>query len=135
MNDFKIVQVSLQNFKAFRSKLINIESGNLSLLDGPNGFGKTTFFDALELLFTGRVERYNNWDKDVTNQRVNFGRHPLLNEKVTGVDKLIVEVKFYSNDKELILKREADASQLLKLRRLESAQFDLFEYVNSEWKK
>ena len=135
MNDFKLVKVELHNFKAFKSKIINIESGNLSLLDGPNGFGKTTFFDALELLFTGKVERYNNWDKDVTNQRVNFGRHPLLNEKVSGVDKLFVEVKFRCNGKELTLKREANAKQLLKLRRLESAQFDLFEYEHSEWKK
>ncbi len=135
MNNFKLVKVELRNFKAFKSKLINIESGNLSLLDGPNGFGKTTFFDALELLFTGKVERYNNWDKDVTNQRVNFGRHPLLNEKVSDADKLVVEVKFSCNDQELILKRETNASQLLNLRRLEFARFDLFEYTNSEWQK
>jgi DNA repair exonuclease SbcCD ATPase subunit len=135
VNDFKLVKVELHNFKAFKSKSINIESGNLSLLDGPNGFGKTTFFDALELLFTGKVERYNNWDKDVTNQRMNFGRHPLLNEKVSNVDKLFVEVKFRCNDKELILKREANASQLLNIRRLESAKFNLFEYVNSDWQK
>lgn len=135
MNDYRLVKVELSNFKAFKSKSISIDSNNLSLLDGPNGFGKTTFFDAIELLFTGKVERYNNWDKDVTNQRLNFGRHPLLNEKVSSADKLFVEAKFRCGDKELTLKREASANYLSNIRRLEVAQFDLFEYVNSDWIK
>lgn len=135
MNDYRLVKVELSNFKSFKSKSINIDSNNLSLLDGPNGFGKTTFFDALELLFTGKVERYNNWDKDVTNQRLNFGRHPLLNEKVSSADKLLVEAKFRCGEKELTLKREASASHLSNLRRLDVARFDLFEYVDSGWEK
>jgi exonuclease SbcC len=135
VNDYRLVKVELSNFKAFKSKSISIDSNNLSLLDGPNGFGKTTFFDAVELLFTGKVERYNNWDKDVTNQRLNFGRHPLLNEKVSSADKLFVEAKFRCGDKELTLKREASANHLSNIRRLEVAQFDLFEYVNSDWIK
>lgn len=135
MNNFKLVKVELSNFKAFKFKSIDIESSNLSLLDGPNGFGKTTFFDALELLFTGKVERYNHWDRDVTNQKVKFGRHPLLNEKVISTDKLYVQAEFRCNDKELILKREASANHLLNLRRVDSAQFSLFVYINSAWEK
>ena len=46
---FRLKQLIVKNFKAFKSRSINFESKNLILLDGPNGFGKTSFYDALEL--------------------------------------------------------------------------------------
>ena len=30
------------------------------VLDGPNGFGKTTIFDAVELVMTGKISRITN---------------------------------------------------------------------------
>lgn len=49
----------LENYKLFDSKEILFE-GHLSVFDGPNGYGKTSVFDALEFLITGKISRVSN---------------------------------------------------------------------------
>ncbi|WAJ71992.1 AAA family ATPase [Catenovulum adriaticum] len=134
MNKFKLRRVTLSNFKAFRTKTVNIESDNLSLLDGPNGFGKTTFFDALELLLTGKVERYIRWDRTVENQRKNFGRHPLLFKDAKSNESLTVEVELTNSSETIIIKREASAAALNSNRRVSDGQFDLYKKSTNGWK-
>lgn len=54
---YKIKNISYSNLKYVGMKEINLElSNNLVLLDGPNGYGKSTVFDAIELLMTGEIE-------------------------------------------------------------------------------
>ena len=54
---YKIKSISYSNLKYVGLKEINLElSKNLVLLDGPNGYGKSTVFDAIELLMTGEIE-------------------------------------------------------------------------------
>ena len=45
------------NYKLFSQKEIDFSSALLSVFDGPNGYGKTSLFDALELLITGQISR------------------------------------------------------------------------------
>ncbi len=53
----RIKKIYIKNFKGIREKKI-IDFGNqTSLLIGPNGFGKTTIFDVLELCLTGKMNR------------------------------------------------------------------------------
>lgn len=73
---YKIKNISYSNLKYVGMKEINLElSNNLILLDGPNGYGKSTVFDAIELLLTGEIEHSakkklimlaNNKDKDIS---------------------------------------------------------------------
>lgn len=54
---YKIKNISYSNLKYVGMKEINLElCNNLVLLDGPNGYGKSTVFDAIELLMTGEIE-------------------------------------------------------------------------------
>ncbi len=59
----KLGRMRIENFKSFIEPISFDFTGNdLVLLDGPNGFGKTTIFDAVELCFTGKISRVTNTD-------------------------------------------------------------------------
>ena len=64
-NNF-VKNISLQNFKCFDSKKFyefNLyKDRNPTILSGPNGFGKTTIFDAIELSLTGKIRRIEESD-------------------------------------------------------------------------
>lgn len=82
-----IKKISVSNFKSFASDL-EIEmgceqSGSLMLLGGPNGYGKTSVFDALEIVLTGSLKkaiRFSGVERDTSN----FSRMPYHN--TTGKD-------------------------------------------------
>lgn len=52
-------RITFKNFKIFGDKpyTINFENYRLVLLDGPNGYGKTSVFDGIELALTGNLTR------------------------------------------------------------------------------
>lgn len=59
----KLGRMRIENFKSFIEPISFDFTGNdLVLFDGPNGFGKTTVFDAVELCFTGKISRVTNTD-------------------------------------------------------------------------
>lgn len=49
--------ISIQNFRAYRTKRVFELGSAVTVLYGPNGFGKTSFFDALDFAVTGGVGR------------------------------------------------------------------------------
>lgn len=55
----QIEKISLQNYKIFTSRIINFGK-DVSVFDGPNGYGKTSVFDAVELLITGKISRVSD---------------------------------------------------------------------------
>jgi len=52
-------KLTLKNFKIFDGNdySIDFKNNSLILLDGPNGYGKTSVFDAIELGLTGNISR------------------------------------------------------------------------------
>lgn len=77
---YKIVNLRLKNFKCFDNVKyyefrIDYEK-NPIILSGPNGFGKTTFFDAVELIFSKNITRL---DKRIEKKTTNLGKNILLN--------------------------------------------------------
>lgn len=54
-----LTKITLVNFKIFGGEpySIDFEGNKLILLDGPNGYGKTSVFDAVELALTGNISR------------------------------------------------------------------------------
>lgn len=55
MNILKRLYV--ENYKLFSKKELDFSNALLSVFDGPNGYGKTSIFDAIELLITGKISR------------------------------------------------------------------------------
>lgn len=57
-------KITLKNFKIFGEEpySINFEDQRLVLLDGPNGYGKTSVFDGIELGLTGNLTRLISLD-------------------------------------------------------------------------
>lgn len=56
-------KVYIQNYKGIKNRqIIDFTDTSISILDGPNGFGKTTIFDAIELCMRGRIERTVKYD-------------------------------------------------------------------------
>lgn len=51
MNKYKISSLYIKNFKCITESEFNFDSNNLIVYDGPNGYGKTTCFEAIEILF------------------------------------------------------------------------------------
>jgi exonuclease SbcC len=51
--------VSIENFRAYRRRKEFHLGSALTVLYGPNGFGKTSFFDAVDFVVTGGVGRFD----------------------------------------------------------------------------
>lgn len=74
----KIKKLSAQNFKGLKSNtLFHFDSSgsDVSVLSGPNGFGKTTIFDVIEFCLTGdfkRVDRFDQVQKKTNNKNKPF---------------------------------------------------------------
>jgi len=62
MSRYKIDSIWIYNFKVFDDFAIDFKTSHLVLLGGPNGYGKTTIFDAVELALTGNIERFTKID-------------------------------------------------------------------------
>lgn len=62
MNDFyRLEKLTFNNFKLFGGEFtVNFSSNDLIVFDGPNGHGKTTVYDAIELALTGGIRRLNS---------------------------------------------------------------------------
>lgn len=59
---YKLIKVQISNFKYISHDsclIIDFNDFDLVLLDGPNGYGKSTVFDSLELLITGKIKHFN----------------------------------------------------------------------------
>lgn len=57
----KIKKILIKNFKNIKERIIDFQE-NVTLFVGPNGFGKTTIFDAIELSLTGKIRRIEESD-------------------------------------------------------------------------
>lgn len=63
MSGFVFNQLEIYNFKYVtydRPIKVKYSGSNIVILDGQNGYGKTTLFDAIELLLTGGLKHFNS---------------------------------------------------------------------------
>ncbi|NQY38370.1 MAG: AAA family ATPase [Alteromonadaceae bacterium] len=135
--NIKLKKLTIKNFKIFPFVELEITTTNLALLDGPNGFGKTTFYDALELLFLGEVTRYIALDSNVSNQRKHIGCFPLLYDGTKSGDSLSIEAKIELDHGVKYIKRCATKETLESTKRIADAKFDFYvkELESDKWEK
>lgn len=101
MGNYRIGRLLVKNFKSYTEEFsYNFENKDLIILDGPNGFGKTTIFDAIEIAFTGTVSRFKDSKIIDTKQR---NKNMLIS--TNGVDgaPAFVVLELISNNNSLII--------------------------------
>ncbi len=117
----KILRIHIKNFKVFTERTFDFKDSNLIVLDGPNGFGKTSFYDAVELLITGQIRRFISLNDDVIFGRPSFIENPYLNSESSEGD-IIIKAELVIDDKKIILARIAKRQELKG-----TTSFDVFK--------
>lgn len=94
--------------------MLDVEfTSNSVILGGMNGFGKTTIFDALELLITGKIQRMAQYSDKLPNHKYSRSQNqlPLVCDMKADIVSVIVE--FVTDEgQRIILKRFAKVSEM-----------------------
>lgn len=124
----KLVRIRIQNFKLFEDYLVEFNSSNLVVFDGPNGFGKTSFYDAIELLFTGYLRRYTDLIGKVVDKRhVSLGC-PLLYDQ--AADDLVIKGELDVDGNTVCLLRRGARDDLLMMAHTDKPELKLYKGDN-----
>ncbi|TDQ79082.1 AAA family ATPase [Sphingobacterium yanglingense] len=121
-------KVYIQNFKGVYSPtIIPFDTTKLTILSGPNGFGKTTIFDAIELCLCGKIER------TMTNNLVtmkNSGHKKPFYQHKAGEDVLI-KVWLKDSDRNHIIVKRLDKASDGKIGTSRPFRPDSWEILNT----
>ena len=113
MERFKIKKIRFANFKRFREETeIDISGYDTIIFGGKNGFGKTTLFDAIELVLTGKIKRYEGYANSYTDRRQSYSNvsKPLACDNSKDVVKVELLIEEAGNNYWLM--RKAFTSQM-----------------------
>ena len=101
MNKFKIGRLMVKNFKSYKKTYsFDFSKQDLIILDGPNGFGKTTIFDAIEIALTGTVSRFKDSKNIDTKTRT---KNMLISNNGVHGDPAWIVLELIDNNASLII--------------------------------
>ena len=141
---YKIVSLRVKNFKCFDDTkfyefCFHYEK-NPIILSGPNGFGKTTFFDAIELIFSKNITRL---DKGIERKNLNLGKNILLN-KANEDGYAVLTLKNEQNEFLTMFAKILNDSHYLEIEKsiyygdikrfISTDELDSFLYNYDDWK-
>lgn len=106
-----IIKVFIQNFKIFDKIEVDFGNPNLVVFDGPNGFGKTSFYDAIELLLTGQIRRYKSLSETAIDNRESYKENPYLNIG-SKHNELIIKAELLVNNETICILRKYTDTKL-----------------------
>lgn len=101
MSRFKISNLYVKNFKCITEANFLFDSNNLIVYDGPNGYGKTTCFEAIEILFAGTPRKSQT---SFVDKRYKFRDSPI--HKDNGQEIVISIILMKSDGEELLITRK-----------------------------
>ncbi|PVD50142.1 hypothetical protein DC498_21240 [Terrimonas sp.] len=107
----KINKIRIQNFKVFKDITLDFNSSDIIVFDGPNGFGKTTIYDAIELVFTGKIRRYNDLKLKLIDGRQSFSENPFQHANAQDGD-IVITIEFAKNEQIYVLERLAQVDTI-----------------------
>lgn len=109
--NWKISKIEVESFKAFKKIHLDLSNSSLLTLDGPNGFGKTSIFDAIELLLTGGIKRIKNlFNELMVGKKTNYKDNLLWNNRSGNTD-LTIKIEFTKGTRKLVLARHTPAAE------------------------
>lgn len=133
--NWQISKIEVSSFKAFKHIYLDLGQSSLLTLDGPNGYGKTSIFDAIELLLTGQVNRIQNlFSTLLTKNKRDYADNLFWNNR-SGENDLCIKIEFINGDRKLILARHCPAAIFKKPannRADKYANFKLYELPEFE---
>ena len=107
--NWKISKIEVSSFKAFKHIYLNLGKSSLLTLDGPNGYGKTSIFDAIELLLTGQISRIQNLFKTLLTKNKRDYADNLFWNRRSGDNDLCIKIEFTNDERKLVLARYCQA--------------------------
>lgn len=125
MMTIRLMRIRIENFKPFEDYLVEFNSRNLVVFDGPNGFGKTSFYDAIELFFTGHLRRYAVLVEKAVDKRQTSNGNPLLNDR--GVGDLVIKCELEVDGDTVCLARRGSRSKLEAMTQLDKLTLELYK--------
>lgn len=129
-----VKRLAVRNFKVFKKLDLTLESEHLVVLDGPNGFGKSSFFDALELLLTGKIRRYIELEELTVDRRSLKAGCPWLFKEANDDDWLSIRAEILVDGVSYFLERAVSKSVLDEHKGVIDLKLPLYELAdfNSE---
>ena len=127
MTKIKICRVKIENFRLFTCIIESFDGANFIVFDGPNGFGKTSFYDAIELFLTGKIRRYDEWEKVVTDRRKSYGDNPIPYNR--NNNDLIIKIELEIKDQKMSLMRKGKRSEINK-KRISDLKIPMYKLKN-----
>ncbi|MBR9754839.1 AAA family ATPase [Cobetia sp. 4B] len=111
---WKISKIEVSSFKAFKHVCLDLSESSLLTLDGPNGYGKTSIFDSIELLLTGQINRIQNlFSTLLTKNKRDYADNLFWNNR-SGENDLCIKIEFINDDRKLVLARYCPATVFKK---------------------
>lgn len=103
MSNLFIKRIKIQNFKLI--KFFDEEfNSQLVILDGPNGFGKTSIFDAIELVIYGKIRRIDEYN--IVDKRQTFRDSLYFNNPLQDV---LIQIEFEKKGETFVITKRLDA--------------------------
>jgi exonuclease SbcC len=80
---YKIKTLHVKNFKSIGDAEFDFEDNNLVIFDGPNGYGKTTIYEAIEIILSKNPRRHQNIALDA---RTGFANSPIHKNESMAIE-------------------------------------------------
>jgi len=96
---YRISELSIKNFKCIDSHVFDFDEKNLIVFDGPNGYGKTTVFEAIEIVLTEKP-RYAEYIK--SDARFSFENSPIHK---TDSESINISLKLNNGEETISVQR------------------------------
>ncbi len=101
----KIEKLRITNFKIYKDHTFDFQDNNLIVFDGPNGFGKSSIYDAIELIFTSKIRRYDHLNVNLIDNREKRKENPFLYIHAEKNAEITIRIQFVVNEVTYILAR------------------------------
>jgi len=124
MEKWSLTKLNINSFKVFDNFSDSFEQ-DLIVFDGPNGYGKTTIFDALQLLFCGAIPRITLLAKSIKSPNRHFEQSLYRHNKSDG--DIVIKAEFKKGNESTVLARVAKKEDINRSSNNKPDVFSIFK--------